>query len=53
MKIGRFMQKKSVVAALCGIVLVGIGATWAFSHDLSVMNNNLALANYQVTYTEE
>ena len=53
MKIGRFMQKKGALVAICGIVVVaGIGVTWAVTHDLSVINNDLALANYQTTFTE-
>ncbi len=53
MKLGRFMKKKGALVAICGIVVVaGIGVTWAVTHDLSVINNDLALANYQTTFTE-
>ena len=53
MKLGRFIKKKGALVAIGGIVVVaGIGVTWAVTHDLSVINNNLALANYQTTFTE-
>lgn len=53
MKLGRFMKKKGALVAIGGIVVAaGIGATWAVTHDLSVINNDLALANYQTTFTE-
>ena len=53
MKLGRFMKKKGALVAIGGIVVVaGIGVTWAVTHDLSVINNDLALANYQTTFTE-
>ncbi len=53
MKLGRFMKKKGALVAIGGIVVAaGIGVTWAVTHDLSVINNDLALANYQTTFTE-
>lgn len=53
MKLGRFMKKKGALVAIGGIVVVaGIGVTWAVTHDLSVINNDLALASYQTTSTE-
>ncbi|MBP5634249.1 hypothetical protein J6X09_00955 [Candidatus Saccharibacteria bacterium] len=48
------MKKKGALVAIGGIVVAaGIGVTWAVTHDLSVINNDLALANYQTTFTEE
>ena len=53
MKLGRFMKKKGALVAIGGfVVAAGIGVTWAVTHDLSVINNDLALANYQTTFTE-
>ena len=48
------MKRRPTIAigAIFAIIAI-VGATWAISQDLATINNNLAAAGYQTTFTEE
>lgn len=48
------MKKRSIFAIGTSFVAIAvIGVTWAVSQDLATINNDLAVAGYQTTFTEE